>query len=462
MTAFVGSVQLASLPESAWIAANPELLTGQVAFSNDQFYPGSDQPKFKVGNGSALWSDLDYMPIGAIPPTWGTITGTLSNQTDLNTALTNNASAASAAAAAAAAAQATADNKTLEQVRLQDNTIDGDIKHTSGIGVINLSDTTPGYASATLGSGDGMVYANNAGSGIGTNTQTVGLFTDFSTETTVIKNSAGTVTLLSGGSLDIGGYQIKSLQAGTAATDAVNKSQLNAKQDIGANVNLYQLSHANGYFAFTDCCSAGDIGFSVQVSGSGTGGTASATPFTIQPAVGVTGFTMGTVATNRVAYACPSMVDTLFFGQGAAYYVSRHAINTLSDATNRYTCRIGFIDSVTAESTDGAFFRYIDTVNSGRWQCVTRANNVETATDSGVAAAAGTWVKFEVEVNAAGNSIAFKINGTTVQTHTTNIPTGSGRGTSYGNMVLRSVGTANFTSLLMDFAMCRQIFTASR
>lgn len=231
---------------------------------------------------------------------------------------------------------------------------------------------------------------------------------------------------------------------------------------VGSDVNLYQLSQANGYYAFTDCCSAGDIGFSVQVSGSGTSGTAVATPFTIQPAVGVTGFTMGTVATNRVAYACPSMVDTLFFGQGAAYYVTKFAINVLSDATNRYTCRIGFIDSVTGESVDGAFFRYTDTVNSGRWQCVTRANSVETATDSGITAAAGTWAKFEIEVNADGTSVAFKVNGTTVQTHTTNIPTGSGRGTSYGNMVLRSVGTTSFISLLIDFAMCRQIFTSSR
>lgn len=546
----------ATQTELQWQTENPILLAGEIAVSSDQLYTGTDQRKFKMGNGTDRWNALDYMPVGggssAIP--------------------------------------------TLEDVRSEDSIIAGSITGLNTGHGIDLDNTDPGTASAMLYTSGSYVYVNDGQVFIGDKAQNVGIYANIVAEDAGLFNPSGALTLTASGDVSVTSKKVIDVANGTNANDAVNKSQLdgkqntittgitsqyfrgdlslatldktavglgnvdntsdankplstatqtalNAKQDtlvsgtniktiegqsligsgnidltksdvglsnvdntsdankpvstaqataialkqdqlngtgfvkatgttisydntaytaVGADINQHQLNHANGFYAFTDCTGAGDLNFSVQVSGSGTAGTAAAVPFTIQPAVGVTGFTMGTVATNRVAYASPSMVDTLFFGQGAAYYVARFAVNTLSDATNTYTSRIGFIDSVTGESVDGAFFRYTHSVNSGRWQCVTRANGVETATDSGVTAVAGTWNKFEVEVNSAGTSVAFKVNGTTVQTHTTNIPTGSGRGTSYGNMVLRSVGTAIFTSLLIDFAMCRQIFTSSR
>jgi hypothetical protein len=198
-------VGAATQTEAQWTSENPILLPGETAVSSDQVYTGTDQRKFKMGNGTDRWNDLDYMPVGG----------------------------------------GSATTPTLEQVRTAGNAISGTIVHSVSGGVLSLSDTTPSAASATLSSGDGMVYANNTGSGIGTNTQTVGVFTDFSTETTVIKNSSGTVTLLSSGSLDIGGYQIKSLQAGSASTDAVNKSQLDAKQDKPIEVYLTGSNQTN-------------------------------------------------------------------------------------------------------------------------------------------------------------------------------------------------------------------------
>ncbi len=125
---------------------------------------------------------------------------------------------------------------------------------------------------------------------------------------------------------------------------------------------------------------------------------------------------------------------------------------SLSDGTNTFTLRIGFIDSPSAEPTDGVYFRYTHSVNSGEWQAVTRAAGVETATDTNVAAIL-TWAFFEIEVNAAGTSAAFYINGVLVATNTTNIPTGANL-TGIGVSAIKTAGAANieFRVDLMAYA----------
>jgi len=55
---------------------------------------------------------------------------------------------------------------------------------------------------------------------------------------------------------------------------------------------------------------------------------------------------------------------------------------------------------VTATDDDQAFFRYEDDVNSGKWQAITSIGGVDTATDTGVAGAASTPVRFTIEFNA--------------------------------------------------------------
>lgn len=48
--------------EALWTSNNPILLAGQLAFSTDVFY-GTNFQKFKVGNGTDTWSDLDYLTV---------------------------------------------------------------------------------------------------------------------------------------------------------------------------------------------------------------------------------------------------------------------------------------------------------------------------------------------------------------------------------------------------------------
>jgi hypothetical protein len=214
------------------------------------------------------------------------------------------------------------------------------------------------------------------------------------------------------------------------------------------------------FYAFTDCLAAvntPDWAFTV----SGTGAAHSVVDFPDQNSIGAIQSALGTLATNRTSISSP--VFTVFkLGQGIAKWANRLQFSTLSDATNTWAVRSGFIDSVSAESTNGVFFRYTNGVNAGKFQAVTRSNNVETAIDTGVTVAIGTTYKTEVEVNATATSSVFKINGVAVATITTNIPSGNGREVGYGLFALRSVGIAAINSYFVDYLLADVMFTATR
>jgi len=98
-----------------------------------------------------------------------------------------------------------------------------------------------------------------------------------------------------------------------------------------------------------------------------------------------------------------------------------------SPLTNRLDF-IGFMDETPAISgatsvalaeanfANGAYFRYD---GAGNWQAVTMLTNTKTTTDTGVAPS-GSQQDFEIIFTAS--QIVFKINGSTVATHTTNLP----------------------------------------
>ena len=81
MTTTNMKVQLRRDTASNWTTKNPTLLSGEMGIE-------TDTNKFKFGDGNKTWTQLDYASTESITPTWGGIVGTLSEQTDLNTALT--------------------------------------------------------------------------------------------------------------------------------------------------------------------------------------------------------------------------------------------------------------------------------------------------------------------------------------------------------------------------------------
>ncbi len=150
----------------------------------------------------------------------------------------------------------------------------------------------------------------------------------------------------------------------------------------------------------------------------------------------------GTGTTGRASLLSTNLA-LIRFGAGEAWGAAHvKSPAALSDGTTRYTLRVLFIDANANDPTDGVFFRYVDNVNTGKWQAVTRSNGTETATDTGVAVVADTVYLLEAKVNSDGTSVAFSINGAVVATNTTNIPAASGRETGLGALIQKSAGAS--------------------
>jgi len=132
---------------------------------------------------------------------------------------------------------------------------------------------------------------------------------------------------------------------------------------------------------------------------------------------------------SNYAHHVSSSVTSLGIGIGAWIYETSINLSNLSTATERFRFISGFgsVTSATVE-INGVFFTYDEggtlngTAASPNWQCVTAANNVRTLTTTSTAVTAAAWNKLRIEINAAGTSAAFYVNGTLVATHTTNIP----------------------------------------
>ncbi len=214
-------------------------------------------------------------------------------------------------------------------------------------------------------------------------------------------------------------------------------------------------SVAAQFNAATDCVAAvNDDSFAYVISGSAA---FSSLPVGADNAVGVIRLSLGILATNRGSICSPNFGILLL--NKTSYFCSIIRLPILSDLVNAFTLREGFIDSNSTESTDGAFFRYTNTINGGKFERVTRSNNIETAADSGITVAANTFYKLEIFVNATGTAIEFRINNVPVGTNTTNIPNTAGRETGYGVYAQRSLGTAAINALDTDFIAVQQIFT---
>jgi hypothetical protein len=117
-------------------------------------------------------------------------------------------------------------------------------------------------------------------------------------------------------------------------------------------------------------------------------------------------------------------------------------IPTLSDGTDTFVVRAGFLDLATGESVDAVAFRYTHSENAGNWTAYCRQNSIETTANTSVAVVAGTWVTLEVRISEDGLTTTFYINSVLAATITTNIPNAAGRELGYGYGIFKSAGTA--------------------
>ncbi len=116
----------------------------------------------------------------------------------------------------------------------------------------------------------------------------------------------------------------------------------------------------------------------------------------------------------------------------------------LSGSGQTYTVRAGFNNdgSTGADPTNGCFFKYTDTVNTGKWQGVCTTASTPTTCDTTITVAVDTWYHLTVAVNAAGTSADFQVNGVS-KCQVATVPTGSTQQTNWANSLTKNAGTTN-------------------
>lgn len=113
--------------------------------------------------------------------------------------------------------------------------------------------------------------------------------------------------------------------------------------------------------------------------------------------------------------------------------------------------RIGYHDTTTsADATDGAYFE----INAGLCTAKTANNNTRTTNATDITLSINVDYTFDIEVNAAGTEVRFRIYSGTNETpifdvtNTTNIPTTSARGFGSGIVATESTTTASDIGIL--------------
>jgi hypothetical protein len=214
------------------------------------------------------------------------------------------------------------------------------------------------------------------------------------------------------------------------------------------------------YFAVDDF-NAGAISSSLGWISSVSGTAATATIDTTQINSNHTGFVAlatGTTATGRSSIL--TNISSILLGGGLTKVKAVIYIPTLSDATQRYNLRLLLGDNIASgDFVDGIYFEYDDSL-SANWRICTSSNSVRTKTNTGTAVTTG-FVELSFILNSAGSSVEFFVNGVSVGTNITNIPTGAGR--VLGNIfkIEKTIGTTSRT-VLIDYFYSHILFNTPR
>ncbi len=115
------------------------------------------------------------------------------------------------------------------------------------------------------------------------------------------------------------------------------------------------------------------------------------------------------------------------FGSIALDLTWRFRLNALPASGQDFKIVIGFADTRSATPTNGAFLFLDFAAGFTDFRYRTRAAGSQTDVGSGLTAAANTWYKLRLQVNAAGTSVIFTIDGANGQTLSTNVPNGTGQ-----------------------------------
>lgn len=207
---------------------------------------------------------------------------------------------------------------------------------------------------------------------------------------------------------------------------------------------LHDYSPEAGMFVYEECFFRAttqyyDGGVIQQVSGTNAATAAVSPPLVNHP--GIISLTTGTTATGRAGLMMGNNGGVVLTGGKIRFGAVLRIITALSDASQTYTIRMGLFTEVAIDSSAGVYFRYTHGTNGGKWQGVARSGGVESTVDTGVTPDTTTWHRYEFEINAAGTSVEFFIDGISVGTISSNLPISSESLRLAPFNVVKSVGT---------------------
>ena len=180
----------------------------------------------------------------------------------------------------------------------------------------------------------------------------------------------------------------------------------------------------------------------------GAGAAANATSTTPTSTVGrqMAFLTAGTTTTG-IAYLT-SGANLFAGGLCGIRYQSKVYIPIVPTAGEDYILDIGLGDNVaTGEQVDAIGCRIERAAHATNWLRYTSSNSARTKNSSGIAFVAG-WNTIEFDVNAAGTSVSFRINGSDAGSETTNIPTTFTRAFTLLSKIEKIAGTTARTTFI--------------
>ena len=162
---------------------------------------------------------------------------------------------------------------------------------------------------------------------------------------------------------------------------------------------------------------------------------------------GVIQLSTGSTATGYASVG--TSTDFFYFSNGGFEFETCIKIPVLSSGGQTYILRLGAIDNLAGDVTDGAYFEY-DSSTSPYWRYCTALNSVRTKVTSVSLVPQATWVTLNVKVNSDGTIATFSIKGSTLGSINTNIPTVEGREVGIGLSLIKSKGSTAAT-ILSDY-----------
>lgn len=341
----------------------------------------------------------------------------------------------------------------------------------SGTGVASLTAYAPIFGgttstgavqSGTVGSSGQILTSNGAGALPTFQNAAAGFANPMTTAGDLIYGaSGGTATRLAGASgvLHSTGAATPTWAAVNLASEVTGDLPLSNVVQIGSNTVLGNVSTSTADAAALSEASLRDIVFNTKkydrIYSTFLGGTSEFLSFTSGTAAivtysgvggdtnhnGMVRMSAGTTTTG-LAFLRTGNLSSIVPANGEISYdavVKTDA--TLSDGTDTYILYSGLSNDNAAEPAHGLYFRYSHSVNGGEWQFISRNSSAETAVDTNVLVATSTFYRTTIVLNAAGTSAEGFINGTSIGTITTNLPSGVVFGITTG--IRKTAGTNN-------------------